>query len=100
MASKKNSELQARLDELGKGVSGGGVLSLDSVDASHLHRFVTGAVRAGGLVSFSRTRDGGAVVLTILHDDLNGGRYKDYFGSEREVADMIEEMAGIWGEAE
>jgi len=96
--AKKVSDLQKRLEDAYGGTSGQSVLSFDACDASDLHNFVVSAVRAGALVSFSRTRDGGAVVLTILHDELEGGRFKDYFGHDQAVAEVISMMSAFWGE--
>lgn len=100
MASKKSNNASKIRIEYGKSVGGAFSPSWVACDATDLHRFVSGAVRAGALVSFGRTRDNSAVVLTILHDDLEGGKYKDYFGSEESIQDVIEYMAGLWGDAE
>jgi len=96
--AKKVSDLQKRLDDAYGGTSNQSVLSFDACDANDLHNFVSSAVRAGALVSFSRTRDGGAIVLTILHDELEGGRFKDYFSHDQAVAEIISMMSAFWGE--
>lgn len=97
MAAKKDSSIaKAGRDRRGK-LPSGGARQLSAVDAGTLHRFVDGALRNGALVSFSGTQNGSALVLTILHDDLEGGKYKDYFDEEG-LAEEIEYWAGVFGE--
>jgi len=97
MASKKGSRADA-IKGLRGGVSSSTVQTFDSASANHLHAFIVGAVRAGCLVSFSRTQDGGAVVLTVLDDELPDGKFKDYFSNDEDIANVIEQFAGIYND--
>lgn len=98
MATKKGSRADA-VKGLQTGVSSGSAQSYGACSPNDLHAFVNGAVLAGALVSFSRTQDGGAVVLTVLDDELPGGKYKDYFSSDESIANIISQFAGIYGDA-
>lgn len=94
--AKKKLNLQEELEGiLGSSGRRAGV-SWSSCRPEEMHSFVSNAVDQGALVSFSRTRDGGALVLTVLHDDLEGGRHKDYISDEQAAADVIEVMASFW----
>jgi hypothetical protein len=97
MGAKKGSRADA-VSKLRTGVSTSVVQTFDAASPSHLHAFIVGAVRSGCLVSFSRTQDGGAAVLTVLDDELPDGKFKDYFPSDEAVADIIEKFAGIYGD--
>jgi len=97
MPAKKGSRADA-VKGLKRSLSSGGPQTFSAASANSLHRFVCGAVRTGALVSFSRTQDGGAVVLTILDAELPAGKYKDYFADDQDIFDIIEQFAGIYGE--
>lgn len=98
MANKRSDSAIARAaKERGNGVSSRGSGQFSAVDAGSLHRFLNGAMGSGALVSFASTRNHSAVVLTILHDDIEGGKYKDYF-DETGLYEEIEYWAGVFGE--
>lgn len=62
--------------------------SLSSVDPELLRRFVAVIVATGAAVSFSITRDGGAVVLTVLDGK---DKHKLYPSDMRELAQAFED---------
>ena len=97
MASKKDTRGD-KIQQLRRGVPGKVVQTYDAASASDLHQFICCAVRFGALVSFSRTQDGGAVVLTILDDELPDGKFKDYFSTDEEIHGIIQQFAGIYGD--
>lgn len=97
MVQKKESRIARAAQERGSNVPGRGAGNFTAVDAGSLLRFLGGAVANGALVSFSGTKNHSAIVLTILHDDIPGGKYKDYF-DEQGLYEEIEYWAGVFGE--
>jgi len=95
--TKKASKIAEAGRKRGGSPSSGTGPQFSAVDANVLHSFVDGAMRHGALVSFSTTRNGSAIVLTILHDDLEGGKYKGFFDEEG-LAEELDYWAGVFGE--
>lgn len=60
--------------------------SWEEADADALWRAVTAATDAGDAVMFGKTRDGGAVVLTVLSGD---DRIRSYAHDASEIAELL-----------
>lgn len=59
-------------------------------------KLVTLVTDAGGAVLFGKTRDGGALVLSFLHDQIDRKKGKYYYADAEDLDDGLRHHIEVW----
>ena len=98
---KKAQTWKEKLQEAGKAEETVTEHDWAAASAESMHRLVVACTAHGCLVSFSKTRNASALVLTFMHPEFaeKGNPYgkQKYYFSEEEVDEQLDYWAGFWG---
>jgi len=86
-AKRGTNDTASALSALGSRGRNPGKLNWDDADPKNLAAVIVSAVEAGGAASFSRSRDAGAVSLTIY---LDGDKKTLWFNKDSSLDDELE----------
>lgn len=70
--------------------------SWDGSDGALMAKLVALVTDAGGAVLFGKTRDGGALVLSFLHDQIDRKAGKYYYAKAEDVEDGLRHHIEVW----
>lgn len=86
---KSNDPRASRYSRLGVGKQEVAKASWEEADPDALWRAIIAATEAGDAIMLGKTRDGGALVLTILSGN---DRVKQYAHDAEEIAELLREV--------